>query len=66
MQPLELSIPGDFWDVQIYSGRLYLWHYDGRLSVYDWEKLINLVYPRAVQSLAVKAAWLRWKFSVPS
>ena len=59
MQPLELSIPGDFWDVQIYSGRLYLWHYDGRLSVYDWEKLINLVYPRAVQSLAVKAAWLR-------
>ena len=59
MQPLELSIPGDFWDVQIYSGRLYLWHYDGRLSVYDWEKLVELAYPKASQSLAVKAAWLR-------
>ena len=59
MQPLVLSIPGDFWDVQIYSGRLYLWHYDGRLSVYDWERLIELAYPKASQSLAVKAAWLR-------
>ena len=59
MQPLMLSIPGDFWDVQIYRGRLYLWHYDGRLSVYDWEKLIELAYPKAGRSLAVKAAWLR-------
>ena len=59
MQPLILSIPGDFWDVQIYRGRLYLWHYDGRLSVYDWGRLIELAYPKASRSLAVKAAWLR-------
>ena len=59
MQPLVLSIPGDFWDVQIYRGRLYLWHYDGRLSVYDWERLIELAYPKATRSLAVNAAWLR-------
>ena len=59
MQPLVLSIPGDFWDVQIYRGCLYLWHYDGRLSVYDWERLIELAYPGASQSLSVKAAWLR-------
>ncbi len=59
MQPLILSIPGDFWDVQIYRGRLYLWHYNGRLSVYDWERLIDLAYPKAGGSLAVKAAWLR-------
>lgn len=59
MQPLVLSIPGDFWDVQIYRGRLYVWHYDGRLSVYDWERLIDLAYPKAGGSLAVKAAWLR-------
>ena len=58
MQPLILSIPGDFWDVQIYRGRLYLWHYDGRLSVYDWEKLVELAYPKDKQSLVVKAAWL--------
>ena len=59
MQPLILSIPGDFWDVQIYKGRLYLWQYDGRLSVYDWERLIELAYPKASRSLEVKAAWLR-------
>ena len=59
MQPIVLSIPGDFWDVQIYRGRLYLWHYDGRLSVYDWERLIELAYPKASRSLAVKAAWLQ-------
>ncbi len=59
MQPLVLSIPGDFWDVQIYRGRLYLWHYDGRISVYDWERLIELAYPKAGRSLAVNAAWLR-------
>ncbi len=59
MQPLVLSIPGDFWDVQIYRGRLYLWHYDGRLSVYDWESLIELAYPKAGRSLEVQAAWLR-------
>ena len=59
MQPLILSIPGDFWDVQIYRGRLYLWHYDGRLSVYDWERLIELVYPKAKRLFAIKAAWLR-------
>ena len=59
MRPLILSIPGDFWDVQIYKGRLYLWHYDGRLSVYNWERLIELAYPKAGRSFAVKAAWLQ-------
>ena len=59
MQPLVISIPGDFWDVQIYRGRLYLWSYDGRLSVYDWERLIEIAYPYASRSLLIKAAWLR-------
>ena len=45
--------------MQIYRGRLYLWHYDGRLSVYDWERLIALAYPKASRSFAVRAAWLR-------
>ena len=45
--------------MQIYKGRLYLWHYDGRLSVYDWERLIELAHPKAGRSFAVKAAWLQ-------
>ena len=40
MQPIELKIQGNFYDSQIYRGKLYLWHFDGRLSVYDWNQLI--------------------------
>jgi hypothetical protein len=41
MQPIRLTIPGDFWDSQIYRGRLYLWDMDNSLRVYDWERLID-------------------------
>lgn len=40
MQPVILKIQGNFYDSQIYRGKLYLWHFDGRLSVYDWNQLI--------------------------
>ena len=66
MQPLVLSIPGDFWDVQIYRGRLYLWHYDGRLSVYDWERLIELAYPKASPVACSQGGLVARKLSVPS
>ena len=29
MQPIKLSIYGDFFDTQIYSGKLYLWTFTG-------------------------------------
>lgn len=41
MQPVRLTIPGDFWDCQIYSGRLYLWRTDGALLIYDWDSLVD-------------------------
>ena len=40
---LKLSIEGDFWNTQLYMGRMYLWFMDGKLSVYNWDELINLV-----------------------
>ena len=40
MQPVKIKIQGNFYDSQIYRDRLYLWHFDGRLSVYDWKQLI--------------------------
>ena len=41
MQPVTIKIQGNFYDSQIYRGKLYLWHFDGRLSVYDWDQLIR-------------------------
>ena len=35
MQPLKITITGDFWDCQIYRGRLYLWSLNGELKVFN-------------------------------
>ncbi len=40
MQPLKLTLVGDFWDSLIYKGRLYLWDMDNVLHVYDWDSFI--------------------------
>ncbi len=44
MQPLKITIYGNFWDVQIYKGRLYLWDMNGDLYIYNWEELIENIY----------------------
>lgn len=41
MQPLKITIHGDYWDIQIYRNRLYLWSFDGAILIVDWKKLIN-------------------------
>ena len=43
MQPLKISIPGDFWDIQIYRGRLYLWDMHGSVTVYNWDGIIDSI-----------------------
>jgi hypothetical protein len=40
MRPLKITIRGNFWDSQLYKGRLYLWDMDNVLRVYDWDSLI--------------------------
>lgn len=39
-EPFRLSIEGDYWDVQLYMGVLYLWETDNGLIIIDWDKLI--------------------------
>lgn len=39
--PLELRIPGDYWDSFLYRKRLYLWRMDGSVAVYDWDQLVE-------------------------
>lgn len=41
MQPVSLTIRGDFWDSQIYSGDLILFRADGALSRLNWDASID-------------------------
>src|SRR5688572_176576 len=41
MQPVKLSISGQWWDSHIYAGRLYLFGQDGSLTAVDWDRLIS-------------------------
>lgn len=41
MQPVKIKILGNYFDCQIYSGRLYLWTFDGDLKIINWNALVN-------------------------
>ena len=41
MSPLKLTIPGQYWDAQIYRGRLYLVDRRGGILTVDWDRLIE-------------------------
>jgi hypothetical protein len=41
MYPLKLIIPGEYWDTQIYAGRLYLFERAGSIRTLDWDRLIG-------------------------
>jgi hypothetical protein len=41
MQPLRIVIPGEYWDSQIYSGRLFLFERTGDIRTLDWDKTIQ-------------------------
>ncbi|NEP56262.1 MAG: hypothetical protein F6K31_04465 [Symploca sp. SIO2G7] len=43
LEPLELVIPGSYYDSQIYNGRLYLWKADSSIITIDWNKLIEII-----------------------
>jgi len=43
MRALEVIIPGEFYDSQIYNGRLYLWKIDGSLITIDWDSLVDKI-----------------------
>jgi len=59
MQPLKITIYGDFWDCQIYKGRLYLWYTDGSVGVYDWDKLVETTFSNRVDKQVLRYAFTR-------
>jgi hypothetical protein len=41
MRPLKLTIPGEYWDTQIYRGKLYLFERSGSIRTLDWDQAIE-------------------------
>lgn len=59
MQPITLTIPGDYWDCHLYRGRLYLWKMDGRLSVYNWDQIVDRLPVEPSEQFALRCAFSR-------
>jgi hypothetical protein len=58
MQPIKISIKGDYYDCQIYRGRLYLWTFDGDLKVYDWKSLVQSLIKKETDNIAMTFCFL--------
>ncbi|MCG6135865.1 MAG: hypothetical protein MET45_14615 [Nostoc sp. LLA-1] len=49
LKPFTITIPGEYYDSQIYDARLYLWRSDGSILTLDWEQLIeNITVPESL------------------
>lgn len=58
MQPLKISLKGDFYDCQIYRGRLYLWDFEGALKVYDWTSIVQSLVKKETDKIALTFSFL--------
>jgi hypothetical protein len=59
MRPVKLTIPGRYWDSQIYEGRLYLFTIDGSILTINWDYLISSISISAELKLARECAFRR-------
>lgn len=59
MSPLKLTIPGHYWDTQIYRGRLYLFDIEGRILTLNWDRLIEALPVDNALKLALVCAYKR-------
>lgn len=57
MKPNKITIQGSFLDCQIYRGWLYLWSFDGKLSIYNWNHIIESLCEDDMDKLAFKFAF---------
>lgn len=61
--PLKIIIKGQYYDCQIYRGKLYLWTLNGDIEIYDWNKLINrFVIPMFSEHIPFVFAFMEGNF----
>lgn len=53
MRPSKITILGNYWDCQIYRGRLYLTCMDGSMKTIDWNKLVDSLCEDGNSSIAI-------------
>jgi len=58
MQPIKITIKGDYYDCQIYRGRLYLWTFNGDLKVYNWNDLVGSFIKNDTDKIAMTFGFL--------
>lgn len=58
MQPVKITLRGDYYDCQIYRGRLYLWTFDGTLKVYNWNDLVHSFIRKETDKIAMTFCFL--------
>lgn len=58
MQPLRITIPGDYWDCWLYRDLLYLWTMNGEVVTYRWSALIEALKGDSVDGLALDLAFV--------
>jgi hypothetical protein len=58
MQPVKITIKGDYYDCQIYRGRLYLWTFNGDLKVYNWNDLVQSFIKKETDKIAMTFCFL--------
>ena len=58
MQPVKITLKGDYYDCQIYRGRLYLWTFDGDLKVYNWKELVQSFIKKETDNIAMTFCFL--------
>jgi len=58
MNPMKITIYGNYFDCQIYRGRLYLWTFDGELLVYNWNSIVNTFINQEIDRIAMTFCFL--------
>jgi hypothetical protein len=59
MQPVRLAIPGEYWDSQIYAGRLFLFERTGEIRTLDWDRIIEEWQAAPNLRVAIECAFRR-------
>lgn len=62
MQPIKISISGDYLDCQIYRDRLYLWTFNGELKVFNWSQMIYSLSKNQDDRIALQFCFLDGNF----
>lgn len=58
MIPLKIRIEGDFWDCQIYRGRLYLFSSNGTLKILDWNSIVQFFIQDPIDELILTCGFI--------